>query len=218
MDIKVNKNTVVVFDLDDTLYNELDFLKSAYQSIAQHFEPKDWKPLYSSMFSLYRNKQNVFEALVLKYNIKIETLLEMYRCHEPKIKIFDGALELIHSIKLKNGKIGIVTDGRKNTQLSKIKALGIIDLIDKIVISEEIGTEKPDQANFKLIESAFPKHSYWYIADNLKKDFVAPNELNWQTVALIDNGMNIHYNSYKYLDQIHQPQGFVLSLAELNII
>jgi len=28
------KDTVVVFDLDDTLYKEIDFLKSAYKEVA----------------------------------------------------------------------------------------------------------------------------------------------------------------------------------------
>ena len=61
MDIKVNNNTVIVFDLDDTLYNELDYLKSAYQHIAQQLEPKDWKSLYVLMLSFYRCKKNVFD-------------------------------------------------------------------------------------------------------------------------------------------------------------
>ncbi|WP_299128710.1 HAD family hydrolase [uncultured Winogradskyella sp.] len=218
MDIKVNKNTVIVFDLDDTLYNELDFLKSAYQFIAKQLQPKYWEPLYASMFSLYRNKENVFEILSSKHNIEKQLLIEMYRNHVPNINLFEGALEIIEATKVKEGKIGIITDGRSKTQMAKIKSLGIEDLIGKIVISEDLGTEKPNPNNFKAIETHFPNSTYWYIADNLKKDFVAPNALSWKSVCLLDNGKNIHYQSYKYMDKEYQPKAFIQSYKEVNII
>ena len=47
MDIKVNAQTVVVFDLDDTLYNEVQYLKSAYLEIATTLEPADSKELFA---------------------------------------------------------------------------------------------------------------------------------------------------------------------------
>lgn len=217
MDITINTNTVVVFDLDDTLYNELDYLKSAYQQIAKHLDSKRWKSLYALMFSLYRNENNVFEMLSNKFNVDKKILLELYRNHTPNIFLFDGVINQISSIKSKSGKIGIITDGRSNSQMTKIKALGLIDVVDKVVISEEIGTEKPDLNNFKIIENAFPNSEYWYIADNLKKDFLAPNKLGWKTIGLIDNGMNIHYESYKYFNKVHEPQSFILSIKDLNI-
>ena len=84
MDIKVDHNTVIVFDLDDTLYNELDYLKSAYKAIALFLDPSDWKLLYSKMFSLYRSKINVFEFVANAYNTEIQILIELYRDHLPE--------------------------------------------------------------------------------------------------------------------------------------
>ncbi|WP_299113601.1 HAD family hydrolase [uncultured Winogradskyella sp.] len=218
MDIKINANTVIVFDLDDTLYNELDFLKSAYQYIAQKLEVNDWKPLYVSMFSMYRNKENVFDFLTSKYNVERQSLIDMYRTHHPNIKLFEGAKDIIDSIKSRSGKIGIVTDGRSNTQKTKLKALGITDLVDTIVISEDIGTEKPSTKNFRVIEAEFPNCDYWYIADNMKKDFISPNQLGWYTVGLIDNGKNIHFASHTYMDAKHKPQEFVLNFSDIKIV
>ncbi|WP_179019443.1 HAD family hydrolase [Winogradskyella forsetii] len=218
MDIKVNDQTVIVFDLDDTLYNELDYLKSAYKSIAVHFEPEDWKPLYSKMFSLYRSRVNVFEFIVNTYTIEMGFLIEMYRSHHPKIQLFDGVLDVFEAIKANGGKIGIITDGRSKTQRAKLESLNILKYLDKIIISEEIGSEKPSVENFKAIQKALPASEYYYIADNLKKDFVAPNVLGWNTVALIDNGKNIHCDAHKYLDNAHQPQQFIIAYDEINII
>ena len=98
MDLKIDKHTVIVFDLDDTLYNELDYLKSAYQSIAKTLEPNGWKTLYSTMFSLYRSNINVFEFLVKNYKIEINTLIDLYRNHDPEIKLFDGVKNVINTI------------------------------------------------------------------------------------------------------------------------
>ena len=218
MDIKVDSNTVIVFDLDDTLYNELDYLKSAYKSIALFLDPNDWKQLYSKMFSLYRCKINVFEFITDAYNTDVEILIEMYRNHQPEIQLFDGVLEVLDAIKSKNGKIGIITDGRSNTQRAKLESLGVLKYMDCIVISDEIGSEKPSEANYKTIENSLPGTVYYYIADNLKKDFIAPNALGWKGVALIDNGKNIHFESYKYMDPENLPHEFIISLKEIKII
>lgn len=217
MDIKVDCNTVIVFDLDDTLYNELDYLKSAYKTIAVFLDPNDWKQLYSKMFSLYRSKINVFEFVAEAYNTDIKPLIEMYRNHTPEIQLFDGVIEVFEAIKSKKGKIGIITDGRSHTQRAKLKSLGILKFIDSIVISEEIGSEKPDLANFRAIENSLSGGVYYYIADNLKKDFIGPNVLGWKSVALLDNGMNIHFESYKHMNKESLPKDFIINFRELII-
>lgn len=218
MDIKVDHNTVIVFDLDDTLYNELDYLKSAYKSIALYLEPMDWKALYSKMFSMYRYKFNVFGFLASSYNIEILTLIDMYRNHQPNIQLFDGVLDVLEAIKSKNGKIAIITDGRSKTQRTKIESLGILNYFDKIIISEEIGSEKPNIANFKAIENSLSGNTYYYIADNLKKDFVAPNILGWRSAALIDNGKNIHFEAYENLELQFLPQEYIIDFKDIKII
>src|SRR5690606_7124012 len=106
------------------------------------------------------------------YGVEKDNLLNMYRNHNPDIQLFDGVLELFEGIKSKNGKIALLTDGRSKTQRAKIKSLGIENYIDKVIISEEIGSEKPSLANFKAIEDALPGDEYHYFADNLIKDFI----------------------------------------------
>ncbi|WP_035479901.1 HAD family hydrolase [Gelidibacter mesophilus] len=218
MDIKVDHETVIVFDLDDTLYNELDFLRSAYASIARSLEPENWKQLFASIFSLYRSNGNVFEFLSKTYGVEVTSLLKMYHNHQPNIQLFDGVLEIFKAIKSKNGRIGIITDGRSKTQRAKLESLGILNYIDSIIISEEIGSEKPSLDNFKAIESSLPGIVYYYIADNLKKDFIAPNALGWKSIALIDMGKNIHFESHKYIGDIYLPQRFILDFVELKFI
>lgn len=217
MTIPINSDTVIVFDLDDTLYNELDYLKSAFYSIAQNLDPENHLSLYSCVFSIYRDKKDAFEYLSSNYNVSKDYLISLYRNHIPNIKPFDHVINTIHDIKKSEGNIGIITDGRKTTQLNKIKSLGIFNLIDKIVISEEIGTEKPSIQNYKAIENYFNKKEYYYIADNLKKDFITPKAIGWKTIGLIDNGLNIHIKNHEYFNDEHKPHHFIKTFKDFKL-
>lgn len=218
MIIKVNTQSVICFDLDDTLYNELAYLKSAYQEIAKHISGKEWEFLYAKIFSLYRKKENVFEFLTSNYDVTITELLDVYRNHFPKIKPFEGVLPVLESIKKSNGVICIITDGRSLTQRNKLNALGILDYLDFIIISEEIGTEKPSKENYIAVEAKFPNCDYTYIADNFKKDFIVPNQRNWNSIGLIDNGLNIHNNCFDYQAEENKPKELITNIANLQIV
>lgn len=218
MDIRVDNSTAIVFDLDDTLYNEIDYLKSAYTEISTHLDQENGKRLYSQMFSLYRNQEDVFSFLAKNYPVEKSDLLSLYRNHQPDIRVFDGVLTLMESIRSHDGRIGIITDGRSLTQRNKIKALGLEKYIEGLVISDEIGSEKPDPRNFEKLAELLPAHSFYYIADNIRKDFLAPNELGWTTIGLIDNGLNIHSDSYRYMKKGYLPHGFVKHLNEIRVV
>jgi putative hydrolase of the HAD superfamily len=218
MILKVNKQTTVVFDLDDTLYNELDYLKSSYQEIATYLDPENKSYLYALMFSKYRKQENVFQYLTQNYNISKNELIEKYRNHLPNITLFEHAEMLMQDIKEKEGKIAIITDGRSKTQRNKIKKLGIEEYIDLIIISEEIGSEKPSLKNFQMVETVLKTQNNIYIADNITKDFIAPNLLGWNSICLIDNGKNIHVNAeINYTNQNECPKYFIHNFNEIFI-
>ncbi|CAM4228540.1 HAD family hydrolase [Zobellia roscoffensis] len=217
MDIKIDEKSVIVFDLDDTLYNEIDYLRSAYSAIAKELNPEQWENLFAQMFSMYRNKENVFEYLTTTFKIDKKVLLSLYRNHNPIINTFEGVLPLLKSIKEKKGKLAIITDGRSKTQRAKLKALGIEEFFDKIIISEELGTEKPNRKNYLAIEQIFKNHNYCYVADNVRKDFITPNILGWNSIGLIDNGLNIHNDSFLYFTETNLPKVFVKSIKDINV-
>ncbi len=218
MNIKVNENSVIVFDLDDTLYNEIDYLKSAYITLSKELEPQNWEQLYTRLFSLYRNKFDVFEFISNTYNIEKSELILKYRNHKPNITPFEGVTDTFKKIKANKGKIGIITDGRKATQMRKIEALQISQYLDHIVISEEIGTEKPNEKNYISFLSNFPNSEYYYIADNYKKDFITPKRLGWKTIALMDSGLNIHSNAHTYVDPLYLPHHYIASFSQIHIL
>ncbi|RYG28810.1 MAG: hypothetical protein EOO01_39190, partial [Chitinophagaceae bacterium] len=67
MDIRINSNSFFVFDLDDTLYQEIDFLNSAYKHIADTLAPDLKKNIYDEMIERYHRKENVFGWIMEQY-------------------------------------------------------------------------------------------------------------------------------------------------------
>lgn len=208
------KTKYVIFDLDDTLISELDYLKSAYQEIASILDPQKKEKLYAEMLTKYQKGVNVFEQLTVKYpETTLNQLLDIYRNHDPIIKLNDGAAEVIDWCKNQNYKLGLISDGRSITQRNKLKAVGIEQLFDRIIISEEFGSAKPDQRNFQIFHSE-KIYQYYYIADNVQKDFITPNSLGWTTVCLLSFGTNIHSQDHKVSPE-YQPQLQIKNLREL---
>ena len=114
--------------------------------------------------------------------------------------------------------MGVLTDGRSIQQRNKLEALGIENFISEIVISEEIGSEKPNLKNYKHFEKVFGDGQYYYIGDNIKKDFITPNNLNWITIRVLDNGLNIHKNIDSDFDKEYLAHYNVSDFSEIKYL
>ncbi len=207
-------DTVICFDLDDTLYKEIDYLKSAYKEIAIAV---GYPELAKQMLAWYYSKENVFEKLIESYGLKItkSDCLKIYRNHVPDISLDDGVKEYLVGLKEDGAKLGLISDGRSISQRNKIKALGLEGLFDVEIISEEFGSEKPSLKNYQTIMDMFPERkSFVYVGDNPLKDFIAPNQLGWRTYCLVNDGRNIHGQDLS-LDETHMPQYVIKSIEEI---
>jgi putative hydrolase of the HAD superfamily len=220
MDTK--NNTILVFDLDDTLYKEIDFLKSAYNEIAiflSKITKISFELLFENMVAFYKCDLNAFKEIIHKYGIKevsVDCLITMYRNHKPQIYLKDDIKNWLITIKKNVYKVGLITDGRCVQQQNKIEALGLTNYFDAVIISEAFGTEKPNLKNFSYFEETFGKKlHYIYVGDNTHKDFIAPNILGWQTICLLDEGENIHKQSFEG-DLLQQPKHIIKSLSEIS--
>ena len=214
----INSNTHIVFDLDDTLYKEIDFVKSAYIYINDYLKLRFKLDLSSGIEKCINENINFFDfinsKLSLRKRLSIEKYLELYRFHYPNISLSDDKTIFLRELTRKNVEFSIITDGRSISQRNKIHSLGLSNSVKKIIISEETGFEKPDFHNFKLIEDLHIGKKFLYVADNTSKDFVAPNALNWDTCCLLDNGQNIHKQNFA-LNIEYMPKKRIKSFKEL---
>ncbi|MEM8937747.1 MAG: HAD family hydrolase [Bacteroidota bacterium] len=217
MDIKDKK--VVIFDLDDTLYKEVDYVKSAFTEIAKYLSNNTVSLqaiVLNEMLRLFNNNEEVFKTILKKFesNLSLEELIEIYRLHIPNVKLTSSTKKVLQTLLSNQVPMGLLTDGRSVQQRNKIQALKIEDFFEKIVISEEYGSEKPSKANYLIFEQFFEAEKYIYVGDNLKKDFISANYLGWKTVCLLDNGENIHKQDFNIPVQ-YLPQHSISQLDEL---
>jgi putative hydrolase of the HAD superfamily len=216
----INNNTHIVFDLDDTLYKEIDFVKSAYIYINSYINFRFNLDLSNNIKKCLDGEVNFFDLINLKLypvqSFPIEKYLELYRFHYPEIRLSDDTTFFLDKILSHNIDFSIITDGRSISQRNKIKALGLNHLAQNIIISEETGYEKPHLNNFKIIEKIYPNKKLLYIADNTTKDFLAPNILKWDTICLLDNGQNIHKQNFD-LNIDYLPKTKINYLKEIII-
>jgi len=188
----------VVFDLDDTLYGELDYVHSAFDFVGQ---------LVAQLYGLTASATELrrlhadgdpapLQTYWLDQALPAEALADCIaamRAHRPNITLRDGAKALIGALDSSGIHWCILTDGRSVTQRQKIMALGLDRKASGIYISQERGVAKPAPAAFTQIEHDFSDIvQFFYVADNPAKDFSSPNELGWMTIMLRDNGSNIH--------------------------
>ena len=219
-------NKSIIFDLDDTLYNEIDYLKSAYKEIAtvianKSSEAFDAADVYNDLWCFYDQKKDAFHEVIEKYNLKNivkEDLLKLYRNHYPSINLSAENENLLKQLKASGYKLGLITDGRSMQQRNKIKALNIENYFEYMLISEEFGSEKPNPANFTYFVELLGKSSFVYIADNVSKDFLAPKKMGWKTICLLDNGKNVHKQQFE-ISEAYLPHFKVQNLKEiLNLL
>jgi len=190
---------IIVFDLDDTLYKERDYVMSGYRSVARAmarrfgFNPR---ATLRAMLDPAR-RMRPFEALNmwLQRGDLVEEMVRIYDNHKPDITLQTSALDALAALKKRGVRMCLITDGSSKRQRAKIKALGLEDFFapKDILISEETGTDKTQQVTFERMELRAPYCKDWtYVGDNVAKDFYWPNRLGWNTVMLRDDGRNMY--------------------------
>ena len=215
----------VVFDLDDTLYPERDYVRSGYRAVARHLRrrlgcrhPVDqW--LWERFCLGHRAK--AFDAMNAAFSLglsgdQIAELVGVYRRHAPQIRPYPAAEGLLERLG-RRYRLGLLSDGYLPAQRLKLAALGIEGLFDAVVFSEDLGRDawKPSPAGFEAIrrELDVPNERCAYVADNPAKDFLAPNGLGWLTIRFVCDGQ-VHAGSAA--PPGGEPQIVIRSLDDLE--
>lgn len=211
----MNGTPAVLFDLDDTLFSERDFLHSGWHAVACEAEKRGFMDI-GKAYELMTKAPDAFDALHEAYpEFSIADMLEIYRNHMPDIHLKPGARQTVMQLRDAGAPVGIITDGRSISQRNKIKALGLDTLVDYIGISEETGADKHQAQPFLHAEEHFGKHRpYIYVGDNPAKDFAQANKLGWHTVMLRESspGINIHPQTFAGLNADCRPDFIINDL------
>lgn len=219
MEIKICHNTHFIFDLDDTLTDELDFVHSAFSHLSYQLFMYTGEDVYNDMIEMYASNKNVFEWLTIQFSstvpgLSMKYLLKEYREHKPKIDLRQDAAVFLEKLYQMNIPCGLITDGRSITQRNKLKALKLENYFGDVIISEEFGSTKPDPANYLYFLHKYPDDDFYFFGDNTGKDFIVPLQLGWKCICLKDRGKNIHRQSF---DAKPLPQFVITSFDEIRL-
>jgi putative hydrolase of the HAD superfamily len=189
------RDWLVVFDLDDTLYPEAAFIKSGLAAIegalqrlfnTPGFAQRAWAwwqlGEHERMFEL------ALEEVGLPRDAKTLAFVErLYVSHTPDIDLYPDVLPALGVIHMRT-IVAILTDGPSALQQRKINALGLEHFVHKVVLTDEWGRGfwKPHPRGFVELQewAKLPPGRCLYAADNPLKDFHAPRKLGWQCLRV----------------------------------
>ncbi len=183
MDIKA-----VAFDLDGTLYDRYSTLRSIAYLL--HRELRDWFPQDLSAKELGRqlvkfdHRYNYFggwpamaqrlkDAGVLLPQVEnsrmdVEVATRIGRAAVP----YPFTLDMLAALRRKGYRLALLTNGNSRLQRGKLRHLGLEDAFDCVLVSGEVGADKPDPKIFQLCAQALGLEpgQMAYVGDNPMAD------------------------------------------------
>jgi putative hydrolase of the HAD superfamily len=217
----------VLFDIDDTLFDTTTLAKMARVNAVKamvesglpiHDVQRGYKPLVK-----------IVEEYGANYDQHFDRLLEVFG-HKQDPKVIAAGIVAYHDTKLaylkpdpdviptlialrdKGCKIGIVSNGRSVKQWEKIIRLGLQHFFHKVVISEEVGVEKPES---KIFDIALKKlhvnaDEAVYVGDTLETDVFGANKAGLVSVRLLKRK-----RKESPLDRTMRPKVTIRRISEL---
>ena len=210
----------VLFDLDDTLYDQRGWLAGAWVAVAAAAAPfgVDADPLWRALLETAAEGTDgggiIDRALerVGATGVPVGPFLEAFRSHDPlRLATYPGVTEALERLR-DRCRIGLVTDGDPRIQRSKLRALGLLDAFDVVVFSDELGRErrKPHPAPFQAALSTLgvgPERAV-YIGDRPDKDVTGAHAAGMRAIRVLTG------EYAKVPNGCHQPIAMVGSLVE----
>src|SRR3954453_15152987 len=147
----------ILYDLDDTLYDLRSYwrgrLHEAIDDVLARYPHFDRDALVHQAIieKVYIEK---LPAFLRSQGVDDEPLIAA--AHElfgrdwfARLVLFDDAVQTLEALRPRF-KLGLVTNGPSRTQRPKIEQFRLIDYLDLLIVSEEVGVAKPDPAIFAI--------------------------------------------------------------------
>ena len=188
-----------MFDLDDTLYDEMQFVKGGFKKVSLYVSRKynvDKNFFYNLLLEILEKhgRGSTFNIALKKIGlddnkITVDRLINIYHTHMPDILLYPQVKKTLNALKKKGYKLGLITDGNVYVQQSKVRALKISAYFDCEIFSDEYGTNKRKPSLFPyekmLKELNVHAEETVYVGDNPHKDFIGAKKIGMSTVRIL---------------------------------
>jgi putative hydrolase of the HAD superfamily len=177
-----NKGRALIFDLDNTIYQETQFLFRAYKEISKSTTHYDPNIVYKFLVNVFKEqgREEIFDKLKRQFNLDAFTIenclitLRNYSC-DNCINTFPWFNKFLSHMR-KDYIIKIITNGSLQQQQNKIKSIKFDwpkELIE-VVYASIIG-QKPDTASFYQLKDAKNFIDPLYVGDSLTDKIFCKN-------------------------------------------
>nr|WP_035724439.1 HAD family hydrolase [Gracilibacillus boraciitolerans] len=198
----------IIFDVDDTLYDQLQpFHKAVHQQLNTSFNNDEIKALYlasrkysDEVFEKHMNGGEITALDLQTYRItkacqdfgisltyqQAVTFQETYLHEQQQIQLFPAIVELLDSLYANNKQLAILTNGEVDHQMMKVQRLGITQWVpaEHIFVSARVGYSKPSQKLFEYVENTLEldKDHTVYIGDSFENDIIGAKQMGWSAI------------------------------------
>ena len=212
----------LLFDLDDTLYLEGEFVASGYRALARHVERRFGPPSREVFLAMMTTFSASGRLAVLPMvsdrftggKFPVSEMVELYRQHRPLIRLLPGYSELLGRLG-RRFKLAVVTDGLPAVQRRKATVLGLDRLVDAVVCTWDFGRDrqKPDPLPFERVlhEMRIPARDALFVGDNAEKDGRGAANAG---LGFVHVRQRLSRQRSRYCSEV-RPVGFVESLFQL---
>nr|WP_319215737.1 HAD family hydrolase [uncultured Trichococcus sp.] len=196
-----------IFDVDDTLYDQLEPFERAFQKhfsrfkdevkieelyklsrkySDEAFETTGYEITNMRKMHIYRISK-AFEELGIGITEEEALAFQLdYEAFQNEIKLIEEIPQIFELLLQRGAKLGVITNGANDNQLRKIKQLGLEKWIapENMLVSEGAGVAKPSKEIFAAMERrmGFAKKDVYYIGDNFDNDVVGATAAGWKTI------------------------------------
>lgn len=192
----MNRWQAIVFDLDDTLYPERDYVRSGFWAVACWTEVNLGISRHQSFAELLQLfaagvRGDTFNRCLENHRFEpdkwVPHMVQVYRDHRPDITPYPRVPELLRRLR-QIYRLGLVSDGYLEIQKRKLDSLRLAPHFDALVFSDEWGRDawKPSSQPFEIVLARLgvtgPKAVY--VADNPFKDFLGARHIGMRTVRV----------------------------------
>ena len=217
----------LVFDVDDTLYEQIVPFENAYKSLFDmnidmekfyllsryysdvKFEASRNGEMTMDEYHIYRIQEAAKDLGVFLTDEQALNMQKEYKMNQQKLQMSNITINILKLARKNNVKLGIITNGPSEHQWSKIEALGVERWIDKenIIVSGDYSINKPDVRIFEIMQEKLqlPNDFLYYIGDSIENDIVGANNAGWKSIWI---------NRYK---QKSSKEVDIYKIAENNI-
>jgi HAD superfamily hydrolase (TIGR01549 family) len=181
--------SLFIFDLDNTIYNEEDYLFQAYKEIADRlaglYPSLDSKQLFFKMKEIYNKegREKLFDKFLLKFKIDDSHLLEclqILRSFNPAkpLEINSYSKQILKELQERDKKIFVLTNGNAEQQKNKIRHISWDGLDKKIsfVFAAEFEPKPSPTGVYYILKSAGTgKRNTIFVGDSDSDKYCAIN-------------------------------------------